>query len=386
MARSEARLQFGIWRGLEPVTPGGRLMYVVLLTERTVNHSGIGAIRLDQWERSSGLSHSNMEKALDSLTRARHVLLDYTTGEFLIRTMIRNDNYESQPYLLKGALKDALLTESPLLRRELAGELRKLGPQRPPKAGKDGRVVTYPDPHAVADLLDPPGPDGTRTPVEEPLGRHSREALETLSEPGEQDWTEGLETLSDSDKTKGFPDPPERALGGGGGGGVGNPPPVGNNSSLKSRARKNEQLPLVAPVPTPTEVDRGVRKQRRAERSPAALNASAHSPIAHTLVEAFRTSCKVPPTGRVLRQWHVEVERLLQDRVPPEAVAAGLAACSQAGYPPAALANFTYGEANRAAPTASLTRSERRFIELQSLKTPEGDALPPPRLRAIEGA
>lgn len=168
MARSEARLQFGMWRsGLDGATSQAKLLYCVLLTEPTLNHCGVGAIRMSRWAKDAGFTMAETEKALGELSDGQWVLLDEDTEEVFVRTLIRNDGVADQPYVLKGALREALMTVSPRLRVALAAELRRLPPRKPDGVSKSGRKVTYPDPHETADVLDPPhDPKPSRNPVE----------------------------------------------------------------------------------------------------------------------------------------------------------------------------------------------------------------------------
>lgn len=190
MARSEARLQFGLWRtGLEGLSAHAKLVYAVLLTEPTINQCGVGAIRTSRWARDASLTIAETDKALGELVTENKILLDDDTEEVFVRTLIRNDGVAKQPYVLKGALREALQTTSPTIRRSLAGELRKLPPRQPDGVSKSGAKVVYPDPHATADQLDPPGSP-----------KPTRKSPETLFEPSQK----GSETLH----------------GGGGGGGT----------------------------------------------------------------------------------------------------------------------------------------------------------------------
>lgn len=175
MARSEARLQFNIWRGgLDGLSPNAKLLYVVLLTEPTINHAGVGAMRVALWARNASLTVAETQKALDELVDGTYLLMDDETEEVFVRTMIRNDGVWKQPYVLKGALQEALLTTSESLRRALAGELRKLPPKKPDGVSKAGKPVIYPDPHAAADLLDPKdSPPPVRKPSPDPSERVS---------------------------------------------------------------------------------------------------------------------------------------------------------------------------------------------------------------------
>lgn len=268
MARTEARLKQHVWRGLHGTTPHAKLLYTVLLTESTLNHAGVGAIRPDKWSRNAELSMDDTEAAVRELHAKQYVILDEETGEFLVRTLIRNDDIADQPYLLKGALKEALHTESALLRRVLAAELRKLPPKRPDGVGKNGRLVVYPDPHAVADQLDsgpPPGSGGQ--PVEtlssgSPNGQDappvapSQEGIETLSR------AVGAETLSTAS-----PMPSETLRGWGGGWGRGRGyvrnnssskiktlalAPLGDHDTAQALGDDRDQLGLIVLEPPPT--------------------------------------------------------------------------------------------------------------------------------------
>lgn len=183
MARSEARLQFDIWqRGLSGASPHAKLLYAVVLTEQTVNHAGVGRLCLPLWAANAGLSLAEAEKALGELCDGRWLLTDETTYEVLVRTFVRNDGVAKEPYVLKGALKEALLTQSPQLRVAIAAELRRLPPRQPDGVSKSGRPVTYPDPHATADVLDPPhDPKPTRNPPER-VSESSQNPLEHRGE------------------------------------------------------------------------------------------------------------------------------------------------------------------------------------------------------------
>ncbi len=211
MARSEARLQFGIWRdGLDGLTPHARLLYIVLLTEPTMNHCGVGAVRLSKWAVNAGLEMDETETALEELTVGRYVVIDDRTEEILVRTMIRNDGVADQPNVLKGAIREALQTESRVLRRVLADELRKLPAKRSDGVSKTGRPVVYPDPHIAADELDPRAPKPPAKPMPNPSGT-LLDAPGTL--PGTEPFPNGSGTLPTNAQN------PSRTPGGGGGGG-----------------------------------------------------------------------------------------------------------------------------------------------------------------------
>lgn len=156
MARSEARLQFGVWEGVKELTPQGKLYYLVVLTEPTLNQAGIGALRESRWAKNSGLTAGEAAAALREVQGSEHVLVDTDTEEVFVRTLIRNDGVADQPNILKAACSAARLVQSPKLRKALAAELRKLPSKPPDRIAKGGGRFVHPDPHAVADELDPP--------------------------------------------------------------------------------------------------------------------------------------------------------------------------------------------------------------------------------------
>jgi hypothetical protein len=190
MARNEARLQIDLWQeGLDGLGPHAKLMYCVLLTEPTVNHAGVGAWRQSRWARNASLTAAETAKALDELIDGDFVLIDTDKEEFLVRTLIRNDGVADQPYVLKGALAAALGVKSKRIRWVLAQELRKLPPKRPNGKSKSGKTVVYPDPHGVADVLDPPGSPAPRDP-------HERVSKGSQDPPETHPTEKGFETQS----------------------------------------------------------------------------------------------------------------------------------------------------------------------------------------------
>lgn len=270
MARSEARLHFDIWDGLEDVSADAKLLYCVILSDRSVNHAGQGFTRIDRWEKKSGLPLERVEKAMNELEREPHIAFDRTTGEFLIRTLIRKDDYADQPYLLKGALAVAKNIESKHLRRILAEELRKLPPKKPDGMSKAGKRVVYPDPHACATEIDPgnPGPQG-------PRGQATSEGLvETLSDGS----AEGVETHLSlapeprrrTPSRKGF----ETQGGGGSGGGSGSGPvvevdPIKASPRASAPTPARERLDVRAARLIGTALPRGIGRGARGELTAA---------------------------------------------------------------------------------------------------------------------
>lgn len=213
MARSQANLRLNVFEGLRGLTREGKLLYIAVLVEPTINQAGIGALRERRWAKDLELTLAEIEKAMQELDERRFVLFDADTEEILIRTLIRNDGVADKPNLLWAACRAAVLVSSPRLRVVLAEELRKLPPKPAATVGKNGRAYEHPDPHATADQIDPTG--GPDDPRREPTSNGSR----TIVEPFES------EPFENHSRTTG---------GGGGGGGVSSPPPVEKNSSSKT--------------------------------------------------------------------------------------------------------------------------------------------------------
>jgi hypothetical protein len=253
MARSEARLQFGMWRaGLDGLGPHAKLVYCVLLTEPTVNFCGVGAIRVGRWAKDSSLTVEETEKALRELADSAHIVLDDDTDEVFVRTLIRNDGVASQPYVLKGALKEATRVASAAIRRVLAAELRKLPPRQADGVSKTGKPVVYPDPHATAAEIDPPAPPTPPTPP--------KKGPETLFDENP------FETLSGDSVTKGS----ETLRGSGGGSGGGNSSRVATQVEDKdgsSLTRTDDtDPPIDPPAETTNKVAQALARRHREQQ------------------------------------------------------------------------------------------------------------------------
>lgn len=170
MARSQANLHLTIFEGLAGLSPSAKLVYVALLVEPTVNQAGVGATRPSRWAKQTGLSLTQVSKALRELDDSRHAFVDDDTEELFVRTLMRNDGVASQPNVLWAACRAARLTRSPRLRAELAKEFRQLPPKPEDKTLRNGRVYVHPDPHAVAEQLDPsPDPENPSRTLPEPF-------------------------------------------------------------------------------------------------------------------------------------------------------------------------------------------------------------------------
>jgi hypothetical protein len=313
MARSEARLQFTIWRGVESLPPLAKLLYVVLLTEPTVNHAGVGALRESLWAQHAGLTADEASKALTQLQDKRHVLVDTRTQEVLIRTIIRNDGVADQPNILKAACVAARLVQSPKLRAALAAELRKLPPKPPDVVTPAGRKFVHPDPHAVAAELDPRPDPGPGMASDIPNGQVPQNPSQNPSQnssqnPSPEPFRNPSGTLPAGTLPEPFTEPP----GVGVGVGVGGSPSVGGYVT-------QEQAGLAGARAR----EAGRPAGRTEHPTPAELNATAVRPDAYRLVGEWsrQTNGVIKPQRRRLGK---AVDELLAQGAEPGLIAEAL--------------------------------------------------------------
>lgn len=200
MPRSRATIQFAIWRDKEfrALSPTAQLAYFMLVSQRDVSQAGTMPLVPERWARGcDSLPVDHLEVGLGELEQARFVYIDDDTEELLIRSLIRNDGIADQPNVLLSAIREAKITESDLLRRVLASELRRVRKGIPADADKGrGRARAAID-EALPELEN--GADCRTLP--EPSEVYPRTLFATLGEPYEN------------------PSNPSRTLGGGGGGG-----------------------------------------------------------------------------------------------------------------------------------------------------------------------
>jgi hypothetical protein len=178
VAREHARISLGIWNDpdFQDLRPEEQRLYFLLLSQKTINNAGVLPLQVSKW--AKGSKHTtvdDIEVALAGLRAGRFVLVDDDTEEVLVRSFVRNDGVAKHRYMLKNALSMARQVESPMLRRALAAELRRLG---------------NPEADQVAAELD-------ATPDRTPPERHSN-SIPTPSEPQSNAQGEGEGEVSSS--------------------------------------------------------------------------------------------------------------------------------------------------------------------------------------------
>lgn len=348
MPRTHARMQFGMWRkpGHEKVSKDARLMYQTILLDETVNQAGVVRLSLDMWADDAAMTAAEAQAAIDELCRLDFVIVD--GWELLVRTFIRNDTVADQPNVLRNALECARQIRSPKLRSRLAEELRKLAAAPPPREMKNGRMFVYPDPHAVADELDPDPPppgsdaysDGSNNPPWNPSG-----------------------TLPVNPSREGL----GGTLGGSGSG-------SGSGSCLVDRDFEKPRAHASA-------------RTRETGQARAIANAGApHSPTAHRLVEAYAATCNRRPPTKILTQLAVETDALLNEDWPEPDIAAALTAWGSKSLGPGSLQSVAHEVANRRTkPQLSITGRAVASVDAAFDEWEARRAARPDNVRALPG-
>lgn len=179
MARSHARIYTSIWADADFIAldPDAQRMFLFLVSQPDLEHSGVIPLRERRWSRASGsLTAADVTKSLEALAAARFLVYDEDTEELLVRSLMRWDGVWKQPNVAKSAANQIRTVASESLQRELACELARLG-----DVHQDAEQLRL---SLLADLpqrLEPDGPDAaedpsagtSETPEETPSGSPS---------------------------------------------------------------------------------------------------------------------------------------------------------------------------------------------------------------------
>ncbi len=322
MARDHARLDLHIWsdEDFRDLSTVAKLVYVQLISQPKLSYAGVLDLAVKRWTRAHpDLDAAAMRAALAELHAARFVLVDYDTEELLIRSFVRNDQLWKQPNVLKGALKAAFEIESPLLRRALAVELRRLpvavtGPA-PAVAATELEASARELPASVKSAMSVRG--STRTTPAAPAEPVTTPAAEPVFEPAA------------NPSANPSPNPS-----------VNPSPQVGGEGS---REMETGELPLTlretkvgVPARTPASAGTPTRTREAVPVAEVSADASAVAGVDRELeassarqlrrLEAERLVTLHSPRQpqRVLDRLRGEVIGLLRDEVEPAAIAAGL--------------------------------------------------------------
>jgi hypothetical protein len=129
MARSFGRILVVIWddEDFKALSPTAQRMYMFLLTQADLEHSGLIPLRERRWAKSCGaLTVDQVTADLKELAAARFTVVDEDTEELLVRSLIRRDEVWKQPNVYKSAAASAVAVLSPAIKAVLYAETERL--------------------------------------------------------------------------------------------------------------------------------------------------------------------------------------------------------------------------------------------------------------------
>ncbi|WP_052684540.1 hypothetical protein [Lentzea aerocolonigenes] len=343
MARDHARFYLSMWDDPDFIALSAlaKLVYVQLCMQRKLSYSGELTVSVKRWAKAHpDQDTDSVRAALAELDAARFIVVDHDTDELLIRSFIRSDKLFKQPNVLRAALRSAFEIESPLLRRALASELRRLPVE-----------ITGPSPAVAADELEAgarelpasvmaamtqrgstrtaPTPTAPATSTGGTVATGSAPALDTAPP------TVTAPAANGSENPSGNPSPNPSA----------NPSPRGRGEGSREMETGELRLSLVetpvgvpAPAPAHTSADTPAPARTR-EAAPDAgesadaaaladpdrvLEASSVRQLRRQEAERLVTLHSPRQPRQVLDRLRGEVIGLLRDQVEPAAIAEGL--------------------------------------------------------------
>jgi len=133
MARSEARIYTEIWEDDDflALESAGQRLYMFLLSQPDLAHSGVIPLRERRWARKSkNGSVAEIELGLGQL-ETHFLVVDWDTEEVLVRSLLRRDRIFRQPNVLRAATDHVPLIESVKILEALAAEIERIRAENP---------------------------------------------------------------------------------------------------------------------------------------------------------------------------------------------------------------------------------------------------------------
>lgn len=292
MPRTHGRIMASIWTDPDftAMTSAAQRMFMFLLSQPDLSHAGLVPMRVNKWaNKADDLTAKIVRSDLDYLAERDFLVVDETTEEVLIRTMVRNDGVYKQPLVMDRMREDAKQIESGLLREAFAAELNRL---------------------PLDELSTEPAKNE---------GPSVRERVERVVQALRGDFAdsfipsrEAIERVTDSPhagaRASTFPLPPTPV-----------PQPPSTVPPTAGRAEVGAQLALVS-----------------------------DSPTAQTLVGEWIEHCQERPPGRVVGQVAKELKTLMGEGIEPDRIRRALAEWNRKGLHPSTLPSVVHEIANRA--------------------------------------
>jgi hypothetical protein len=119
-----------IWDDAEfqALTSEAQRMYLMLISQSSITSVGVVPLALRRWTNSTnGMTLDVLLDALDELSEALYVVIDWNRDELLVRSFVRRDGGYKNPLRLKAVQRESLAVGSVPLAGVLAHELNRLG-------------------------------------------------------------------------------------------------------------------------------------------------------------------------------------------------------------------------------------------------------------------
>lgn len=148
MARDHGRIRWAMWNDpdFRDLDEDAQRLFMLALTQPGLSYTGVVPFTLRRWSQLARNSTiPKLRKAVTTLEKARYVVVDEDTEEFLIRSFIRHDGLLNSPNICRAMVKDFPAVGSPLLRAVIVCEIYRLATEEP-RLGND---------KAWTDVIDP---------------------------------------------------------------------------------------------------------------------------------------------------------------------------------------------------------------------------------------
>ena len=125
--RKYASVLIDIWRDQDwkKLTPDAQWLYLLLLSQPTMNTAGILPLQCSKWARyAEGTTEARVRAAVDVLADKRFIYVDGDTEEVLVRSFVRHGLTPSWK-LLKAAVECACKAQSSAIRAVFLDELKR---------------------------------------------------------------------------------------------------------------------------------------------------------------------------------------------------------------------------------------------------------------------
>lgn len=219
MARSEARIYTEIWEDGDflALDSDGQWLYMFLLSQPDLAHSGVIPLRERRWARKS--KSGSVDRITHGLTEleAHFLIVDWDTEEVFVRSLLRRDRIFRQPNVLRAAVDHIPLVQSLTILDALCMEVVRIRSENP--------VLSEHQEAAMAELesalakrvkslggtvAERPTGNPTENPSEKGSVHPSGNA--TPEVPGERGGTKEVPRTEDLPRTPAAPPPPVASL------------------------------------------------------------------------------------------------------------------------------------------------------------------------------